>query len=122
MIAVKILTFPLRLVFFIVCWVLRIALLMIGLILMFFSEFASKLLSVIGFVISLGALLITVYTISRAKKGESVSGDIPACVLAWVISFAMFAFPIIGGVASEFLIDIGFSITSFAEDVLMLDF
>ena len=122
MIAVKILTFPLRLVFFILCWALRIVLLMLGLILMFFSEFASKLFSLIGFIFSLGALIITVYTISKAKKGETVSEEIPACVLAWVISFAMFALPIIGGVTSEFLIDIGFSITSFAEDVLMLDF
>ena len=94
MIAVKILTFPLRLLFFILCWVLRIVFFMIGMFLMFVSDFAAKLFSLLGLVISLGALVITVCTILKAKKGETVSGDISACVLAWGISFAVFLLPV----------------------------
>lgn len=119
---VKILTFPLRLVFFILCWIIRIVLMILGLFIMFLSNFMGKLLTLFGMVISLGALLMTVYTISKAKKGEPVRDDIITCVLSWVVSFAIFMLPILGEVIGDLFVGAGFSITSFAGEVLLLDF
>lgn len=119
---VKILTFPLRLMFFVLCWIVRIALMMIGALVIFVSGFAGRLISFVGGLMGLGALIITIYTIIQAKKGEAVGEDIPLCIGLWVISFAISFSPLIGEFLGEFLMSIGTVITTFGEGVLRMEF
>ena len=118
----KILTFPLRLMFFVLCWIARIILMMVGWFVIFVSNFAGRLISFIGGMVGLGAMIITIYTIVQARKGEAVGEDIPLCIGLWVLSFAISFSPLIGEFVGGSLMSLGTIITTFGEGVLRLDF
>ena len=118
----KILTFPLRLMFFVLCWIVRIILMIAGWVVIFVSNFAGQLITFVGGLIGLGAMIITIYTIVQARKGEAVGEDIPLCIGLWVMSFAVSFSTLIGEFIGGLLMSFGTIISTFGEGVLRLDF
>lgn len=117
----KIITFPLRLAFLIIAFILRAVISALGLLITFISEDLGAICSLIGKLSDIVAVVMTIFSICQIKSGEMSLAVGLCCIGAFAITtLAVNGIWLIGDSIGEFLIDFERGITDFAIGLLTL--